>query len=60
MDKSDLEILGCQNFQSNISKIELNNFVAHHFSEIKGGSLKIHLFLSECSQSAPMSSSCKL
>ena len=32
MDKSDLEISGCQNFQSNISKIELNNFVAHHFS----------------------------
>ena len=32
IDKSDLEILGCQNFQSNISKIDLNNFVAHHFS----------------------------
>ena len=32
MDKSDLEILGCQNYQPNISKIELNHFVAHHFS----------------------------
>ena len=27
-----LEISGCQNYQPNISKIDLNNFVAHHFS----------------------------
>ena len=27
-----LEISGCQNYQPNIYKIELNNFVAHHFS----------------------------
>ena len=27
-----LEISGCQNYQPNIYKIDLNNFVAHQFS----------------------------
>ena len=31
-DNLHLKISGCQNYQPNISKIDLNNSVAHHFS----------------------------
>ena len=41
------------------TKIDLNNFVAHHFSYNTRWFTEFHLFLPECRHLAPMSSLCK-